>query len=180
MANFIRKFWRLFYDDLGTPKNLDIAATDEELKILHKAIKKVNQDIENLSFNTCVSTFMICVNDLSKLKTVSKSTLQNVLKLIAPFAPHTADVLWTNLGNTNSVVDADFPTHDEKYLTESTFTYPIQINGKHRTNIELPLDMENDEIQKVVMANETVQKFTENKEPKKFIVVKGRIVNVVV
>ncbi|MFN8283786.1 MAG: leucine--tRNA ligase [Chitinophagales bacterium] len=180
VANFIRKFWRLFYDDLGTPKNLDIAATDEELKILHKAIKKVNQDIENLSFNTCVSTFMICVNDLSKLKTVSKSTLQNVLKLIAPFAPHTADVLWTNLGNTNSVVDADFPTHDEKYLTESTFTYPIQINGKHRTNIELPLDMENDEIQKVVMANETVQKFTENKEPKKFIVVKGRIVNVVV
>ncbi|HUM51225.1 MAG TPA: leucine--tRNA ligase [Chitinophagales bacterium] len=180
VANFIRKFWRLFYDDLGIAKNIDAAPTQDELKILHKTIKKVNQDIENLSFNTCVSTFMIGVNELSKLKTVSKSTLTEFIKLIAPFAPHTAEILWSNLGNTNSVVDADFPKHDEQYLVESTFTYPIQINGKHRTNIELPVDMENEEIQNIVLADETVQKFTENKEPKKFIVVKGRIVNVVV
>ncbi len=180
VANFIRKFWRLFYDDLGIAKNIDAAPTQDELKILHKTIKKVNQDIENLSFNTCVSTFMIGVNELAKLKIVSKSTLTEFVKLIAPFAPHTAEILWSNLGNTNSVVDADFPKHDEQYLVESTFTYPIQINGKHRTNIELPIDMENEEIQRVVLADETVQKFTENKEPKKFIVVKGRIVNVVV
>ncbi|MBK8353194.1 MAG: leucine--tRNA ligase [Saprospirales bacterium] len=181
VANFIRKFWRLFYDDLGNAKNIDAAPTQEELKILHKTIKKVNQDIENLSFNTCVSTFMIGVNELAKQKTISKSTLTEFVKLIAPFAPHTAEILWTEtLKNDSSVVDADFPTHDEQYLVESTFTYPIQINGKHRTNIELPVDMENEEIQNIVLADETVQKFTENKEPKKFIVVKGRIVNVVV
>ena len=181
VANFIRKFWRLFYDDLGNTKNIDAEPTQDELKILHKTIKKVNQDIENLSFNTCVSTFMIGVNELAKQKTISKSTLTEFVKLIAPFAPHTAEILWTEtLKNDSSVVDADFPTHDEQYLVESTFTYPIQINGKHRTNIELPIDMENDEIQNIVLADETVQKFTENKEPKKFIVVKGRIVNVVV
>ena len=181
VANFIRKFWRLFYDDLGNTKNIDAEPTQDELKILHKTIKKVNQDIENLSFNTCVSTFMIGVNELAKQKTISKSTLTEFVKLIAPFAPHTAEILWTEtLKNDSSVVDADFPTHDEQYLVESTFTYPIQINGKHRTNIELPVDMENEEIQNIVLADETVQKFTENKEPKKFIVVKGRIVNVVV
>jgi|JI6StandDraft_1071083.scaffolds.fasta_scaffold10356_3 leucyl-tRNA synthetase len=181
VANFIRKFWRLFYDDLGNTKNIDAEPTQDELKILHKTIKKVNQDIENLSFNTCVSTFMIGVNELAKQKTISKSTLTEFVKLIAPFAPHTAEILWTEtLKNDSSVVDADFPTHDEQYLVESTFTYPIQINGKHRTNIELPVDMENEDIQNIVLADETVQKFTENKEPKKFIVVKGRIVNVVV
>jgi leucyl-tRNA synthetase len=179
VANFIRKFWRLFYDDLGNAKNIEVAPTPEELKILHKTIKKINEDIERLGFNTCVSTFMIGVNELAKLKTVSKSTLTEFVKLIAPFAPHTAEVLWSNLGNTTSIVDAAFPKHDDHYLVESAFNYPIQINGKHRANIEIPLDMPQDEIQKLVLADEKVNKFMEGNPPKKFIVVKGRIINVV-
>lgn len=180
VSNFIRKFWRLFYDDFGKAKNIEVEETQDELKILHKAIKKINEDIERLAFNTCVSTFMIAVNDLSKLKTVSKSTLADLVKLISPFAPHTAEVLWSNLGNKTSVVEADFPVHDEQYLVESAFNYPIQINGKHRANIEIPLDMPQEEIQKLVLADERVHKFTEGNSPKKFIVVPGRIINVVV
>lgn len=180
VSNFIRKFWRLFYDDLGMAKNINVDATQDELKILHKCIKKINEDIERLAFNTCVSTFMIAVNDLSKLKTISKSTLVELIKLIAPFAPHTAEVLWTSFGNETSIVEAEFPTHDEKYLIESTFNYPIQINGKHRANIEIALDLPQDKIQEIVLADERVQKFTEGKAPKKFIVVSGRIINVVV
>ena len=180
VSNFLRKFWRLFYDDLGNAKNINVDATQEELKIIHKTIKKVTEDIERLAFNTCVSTFMIAVNDLSKLKTVSKSTLLDLIKLIAPFAPHTAEVLWNNLGNTTSIVTVEFPKHEEKYLVESTFNYPIQINGKHRANIEIALDTPNEEVEKIVLADDRVQKFTENNTPKKFIVVKGRIINVVV
>ena len=180
VSNFLRKFWRLFYDDLGNAKNINVDATQEELKIIHKTIKKVTEDIERLAFNTCVSTFMIAVNDLSKLKTVSKSTLLDLIKLIAPFAPHTAEVLWNNLGNTTSIVTVEFPKHEEKYLVESTFNYPIQINGKHRANIEIALDTPNEEVEKIVLADDRVQKFTENKTPKKFMVVKGRIINVVV
>ncbi|HPH87942.1 MAG TPA: leucine--tRNA ligase [Chitinophagales bacterium] len=179
VANFIRKFWRLFYDDLGNAKNIEAEPTPDELKILHKTIKKINEDIERLGFNTCVSTFMIGVNELAKLKTVSKSTLIEFVKLIAPFAPHTAEVLWSNLGNDNSVVDAVFPKHDDQYLVESAFNYPIQINGKHRANIEIPLDMPQDEIQKLVLADEKVNKFMEGNPPKKFIVVQGKIINVV-
>jgi len=183
VANFIRKFWRLFYDDLGVAKfSMDAshASTQEELKILHKTIKKINQDIENLSFNTCISTFMIGVNELAKLKTVSKSTLTEFIKLIAPFAPHTAETLWSNLGNENSVVDAEFPKHNEQYLVESAFNYPIQINGKHRANIEIALDLPQENVKELVLTDEKVLKFTEGKEPKKFIVVQGRIINVVV
>jgi leucyl-tRNA synthetase len=180
VANFLRKFWRLFFDDFGNVKYADNEPVQEELKILHKTIRKVNQDIENLSFNTCVSTFMIAVNDLSKFKSVSKSVLQELVKLITPFAPHTAEVLWTQLGNDSSVTDAAYPVHKEAYLLESAFNYPIQINGKHRANLEIPLDMSNDDIQKLVLSDEKVLKFTEGKEPKKFIVVNGRIINVVV
>ncbi|MEN9448910.1 MAG: hypothetical protein RJA25_2200 [Bacteroidota bacterium] len=180
VSNFIRKFWRLFYDDLGNAKNIHIEPTQDELKILHKTIKKINEDIERLAFNTCISTFMIAVNDLSKLKAVSTATLIELVKLIAPFAPHTAETLWTNLGNETSVVEATFPIHDEQYLVESSFNYPIQINGKHRANIEFSLDLPQEKIQELVLADERVQKFTEGKAPKKCIVVVGRIINVVV
>lgn len=180
VSNFIRKFWRLFYDDLGVAKNIQVEATQEELKIIHKTIKKIQEDIERLAFNTCVSTLMIAVNELSKLKTVSSTTLAALVKLIAPFAPHTAEVLWINLGNNSSVVNADFPLYDAAYLVESTFNYPIQINGKHRANIEIALDETQENIQKIVLGDERVLKFTEGNQPKKFIVVPGRIINVVV
>ncbi|MFN8267218.1 MAG: leucine--tRNA ligase [Chitinophagales bacterium] len=180
VSNFLRKFWRLYFEDNGTKKSVAQEATAEELKILHKTIKKINDDIERLAFNTCVSTFMIGVNELSKLKSVSATTQQTLVRLIAPFAPHTAEILWTILGHTTCVVSEEFPVHDEQYLLESNFNYPIQINGKHRANIEIALDMPQDKIQQIVMADERVLKFTEGKIPKKFIVVPGRIINVVV
>ena len=180
VSNFLRKFWRLYFEDNGTKKSVAQEATTEELKILHKTIKKINDDIERLAFNTCVSTFMIGVNELSKLKSVSATTQQTLVRLIAPFAPHTAEILWTILGHTTCVVSEEFPVHDEQYLLESNFNYPIQINGKHRANIEIALDMPQDKIQQIVMADERVLKFTEGKIPKKFIVVPGRIINVVV
>ncbi|MEZ5026428.1 MAG: leucine--tRNA ligase [Chitinophagales bacterium] len=180
VSNFIRKFWRMFFDDFGKQRWIENQASQDELKILHKTIKKINEDIERLAFNTCVSTMMIAVNELSKLKTVSVATLSTLTKLIAPFAPHTAEVLWLKLGNSTSIVDADFPTHDEQYLVESSFNYPIQINGKHRNNIELSLEATNEEIQTIVLADEKIKKFTDGKELKKFIVVKGRIINLVV
>lgn len=180
VANFIRKFWRLFYDDMGKAKYTDADAGEEESRILHKTIKKVREDLERFGFNTCVSNMMIGVNELAKLKSVSKSTLLEFVKLIAPFAPHTAEVLWSNLGHSTSVVDAAYPDYDPKFLIESSFNYPVQINGKLRANIELPLDMPEAEIRALVLSDERVQKFTEGKEPKKFIVVNGRIINVVV
>jgi leucyl-tRNA synthetase len=180
VSNFLRKFWRLFFDDMGNAKFSNNEPSAEELKILHKCIKKINQDIEHLSLNTCISTFMICVNDLGKIKSVSKTVLLELTKLIAPFAPHTAEVLWEKLGQNGFVIDATYPTHNEQYLVESNFTYPIQINGKHRTNIEISLDASQEEVEKIVLADEQVQKFTEGKTPKKFILVKGRIVNIVI
>jgi leucyl-tRNA synthetase len=180
VANFLRKFWRLYFDDMGNARPLAEQATPEELKILHKTIKRVNEDIERLAFNTCVSSFMIGVNELSKMKSLAAATLLELNKLIAPFAPHTAEALWTLQQQSGSVVDAPFPQHDEQYLVESAFNYPIQINGKHRANIELPLDMPQDEIQRIVLSDERVVKFTEGNAPKKFIVVPGRIINVVV
>jgi leucyl-tRNA synthetase len=180
VSNFLRKFWRLFFDDMGNTKFSNNEPNAEELKIIHKCIKKINQDIEHLSLNTCISTFMICVNDLGKIKSVSKAVLLELTKLIAPFAPHTAEVLWSKLEQNGFVIDATYPTHDEQYLVESNFTYPIQINGKHRTNIEISLDASQEEVEQLVLADEQVQKFLEGKTPKKFILVKGRIVNIVI
>jgi leucyl-tRNA synthetase len=180
VSNFLRKFWRLFFDDMGNTKFSNNEPNAEELKIIHKCIKKINQDIEHLSLNTCISTFMICVNDLGKMKSVSKAVLLELTKLIAPFAPHTAEVLWSKLEQNGFVIDATYPTHDEQYLVESNFTYPIQINGKHRTNIEISLDASQEEVEQLVLADEQVQKFLEGKTPKKFILVKGRIVNIVI
>jgi leucyl-tRNA synthetase len=180
VANFLRKFWRLFYDDFGNAKFSVEQPQEEELKVLHKTIKRVNEDIERLGFNTCVSTFMIAVNDLSKFKSVSVSVLTDLVKLIAPFAPHTAEVLWSELGHATSVTNAAYPVHDDQYLQVSSFSYPIQINGKHRANIDISLDLNDEQIQELVLSDERVQKFTEGRTPKKFIVVKGRIVNVVV
>ena len=180
VANFLRKFWRLFFDDMGNKKYVDADASADELKILHKCIKKINTDIENLSLNTCISTFMICVNDLGKQKAVSASILTTLTKLIAPFAPHTAEVLWTNLGMEGFVINQPFPKHDEKFLIESTFTYPVQINGKHRANIEISLDADENQVKEIILADEQILKYMEDKQLKKLILVKGRIINIVV
>lgn len=180
-SNFLRKFWRLFFEDQsGKQKWTDAEPTADELKVLHRTIKRVEEDIERLSFNTVVSTFMIAVNELSDLKCHKKAILQDMLILLAPYAPHITEELWVALGNEAGTVSAaSFPVFNPKYLEESAFEYPIQINGKVRANIPFPIDMSKEDIEQGVLANETVQRWLEGKAPKKVVVVPKRIVNVV-
>lgn len=179
VSRFLGKFWRLFFEGEQWAVNND-APTPEELKILHKLIKKVTWDIEHMSFNTSVPAFMVATNEQGQLKCRKKAILEPMLILLAPFAPHITEELWQQLGHTGSIHTEQWPVHDEKYLVENTFSYPISINGKTRTQIEFPLDMEQAAIETAVLADATVQKWMEGKPLKKIIVVKGRIVNVVV
>ncbi|MEY4877536.1 MAG: hypothetical protein RL708_2686 [Bacteroidota bacterium] len=179
VSRFLRKFWNLFFTEDKLTLS-DAEPTNEEIKILHQTIKKIDADIQKLAYNTCVSQFMICVNELQTLKCNKRSILEPLLVLLNPFAPFITEYLWKEIGNTNSVIDAPFPTHDEKYLIENSFTYPIAINGKTRVNMEFALDADVAVIEKSVLENDQVQKFMEGKPMKKFIFVKGRMVNVVV
>lgn len=176
---FLKKMWRLYNDDNGWVVT-DENPTDAELKTLHKTIKKISDDIERFSFNTAVSQFMICINELSGANCHKKQILEPLAVLIAPFAPHFAEELWHNLGNESSIVDAAYPKAEEKYLVENSKKYPVAINGKARTEMEFPLDMDKAEVEKQVMANEVVQKWMDGKPLKKFILVPGRMINVVV
>ncbi len=176
---FLRRFWNLFHDKNGNFNISEEAATREELKVLHKTIKKVAQDIDNFSFNTSVSEFMICANELSSLKCNKRSILEPLCIVLAPYAPHITEELWEKLGHSNSILQASFPVHNEEYLTESTHEYPISINGKVRGKMNFALDIPKEEIEKAVLASEIVQKWSEGKAPKKIIVVQGKIVNVV-
>jgi leucyl-tRNA synthetase len=177
---FLRKFWRLFFDQNGNPIFKDEEPTKDELKSLHKTIKKVAEDVENFSFNTSVSSFMICVNELTDLKCHKKAILKDLLITISPYAPHIAEELWEQIGETESITKTAFPTFNAAYLIEDSFEYPIQINGKVRVNLNFPADMAKEEIEKQVLANEQVIRWMEGKELKKIIVVPKRIVNVVV
>lgn len=177
---FLRKLWRLFYSDNGELQVSDEAPTKEELKVLHGTIKKINEDIDRLSLNTSVSNFMICVNELSSLKCHKRAILSDLIKLIAPYAPHITEELWELLGNTTSISDASYPVHNEQYLVEAEFEYPVMINGKMRTKIKFGLDIPQSDIQIQVMANEIVQKWVEGKAPKKVIIVPKKIINIVV
>ncbi|MCP9768520.1 leucine--tRNA ligase [Lacihabitans sp. LS3-19] len=177
---FLRKFWRLFFDQNGNPIFKDEEPTKDELKSLHKTIKKVAEDVENFSFNTSVSSFMICVNELTDLKCHKTSLLKDLLIVLSPYAPHIAEELWQELGETESITKATFPKFNAAYLVEDSFEYPVQINGKVRVNLNFPADMAKEEIEKQVLANEQVIKWMEGKPLKKIIVVPKRIVNVVV
>lgn len=177
---FLKKCWRLFYDELkGKVWNED-SPNPAELKVLHKAILKIQEDTERFSFNTAVSTFMICVNELADLKCYKKAILEQMLILLTPYAPHISEELWLQLGNSGSILDATFPVFDASYVQESSKDYPVSINGRVRTNINLPLDMEAPEAQEQVLANALVQKWLEDKPVKKFIFVKGKMINVVI
>ena len=177
---FIKKFWSLFYDRNGEYLVKDEPATKEELKALHKLIKKVTGDIEQFSYNTSVSAFMICVNELSSLKCNKKEVLEQLIVVLAPFAPHVCEELWDTLGNTTSVCDAQWPAFNEQYLVEDTVNYTISFNGKARFNMEFPADAASDAIQATVLADERSLKWTEGKTPKKVIVVPKKIVNIVI
>jgi len=176
---FLRRFWNLFHDSAGNFKLSDAEPTRDELKVFHKTIKKIAHDIDNYSFNTSVSEFMICANELSSMKCNKRSILEPLVVALAPFAPHIAEELWEKLGHKDTIFNASFPPHDEQYLTESSFNYPISINGKVRAQMNFALDMPKEDIEKVVLASEIVLKWTEGKPPKKVIVVPGKIVNVV-
>jgi leucyl-tRNA synthetase len=176
---FLRRFWNLFHDANGNFVVSEVEPTKEELKVLHKTLKKIEQDIENFSFNTSVSEFMICTNELNSLKCNKRSILEPLVIALAPFAPHIAEELWEKLGHTETILEASFPQYDEKYLIESSVNYPISINGKVRAQMQFALDMPKEDIEKTVLASEVVQKWSEGKPPKKIIVVPGKIVNVV-
>jgi leucyl-tRNA synthetase len=177
---FIRKLWRLFYSETGQWIVKDEAASADELKVLHKTIKKIEADIESFSFNTAVSAFMVCVNELGSLKCHKKSILEELVILLSPYAPHLTEELWDALGNEKGMVSkATFPKWEQKYLIEAVFEYPVQINGKVRVSLPFDLETSPADIEKEVLANETVQRWLEGKTPKKVIVVPKRIVNVV-
>ena len=177
---FLRKLWRLFNDDLKGKVWNDEKANEAELKVLHKTIKKIESDTHNFSFNTAVSAFMVCVNELADLKCNKKEVLEKVLILLTPYAPHIAEELWNQLGNNTTILDAEYPVFEEKYLVETSKEYPVSINGKMRTTIAISLDVDQSEVEKIVLSNEVVQKWLEGKAPKKIIFVKGKMVNVVV
>ena len=182
---FIRKFYRLFYkDDAAGVSQLivtDEQPTPAELKVLHRTIKKTEDDIETYSFNTSVSSFMICVNELAALGCHKRAVLQELVLLLSPYAPHVAEELWAVLGNEPGTVSkAEFPTFNPNFLIEDAFEYPIQINGKVRTTISFAIDRAPTEIERVVLADEIVQKWLDGKLPKKVVVVPKRIVNVVI
>jgi leucyl-tRNA synthetase len=178
---FIKKLWRLFFDETkGTLLVNDNEATPQQLKILHKTIKKIEEDTERFSFNTAVAAFMVCVNELSDLNTHNKAILEPLVVMLAPYAPHVAEELWHVLGNTSSVVEAHFPQWDAQYLVESEKAYPVSVNGKLRTNIAISLEASQAEVEQITLQNEIIQKWIEGKPIKKFIFVKGKMINVVV
>ncbi|TPV34638.1 leucine--tRNA ligase [Paucihalobacter ruber] len=176
--SFLKKLWKLYFDDQDLRVN-NAEPNKDSLKTLHKTIKKVEEDIENFSFNTSVSTFMIAVNEFTAQKCTSKAVLEPLLVLISPYAPHIAEELWQALGHQESISTAPFPEFDEQYLVESSKEYPISFNGKTRFTMELPLDMSIEEIEKAVLANAKTQEQLQGRAPKKVIVVQGKIVNIV-
>ena len=170
---FLKKLWKLC-------SNIDDSIpTAENLKTLHKTIKKVEEDIENFSFNTSVSTFMICVNELTAQKCCSKAILEPLAILVSPYAPHIAEELWEKMGHSESIANEQFPEFDQKHLVESTKEYPISFNGKMRFKMVLPADLTKEDIEAAVLSNEQTEKYLQGREPKKVIVVPGKIVNIV-
>lgn len=175
---FLRRLWNLFY--VGGEFNVSAEkATKDELKTLHKTIKKITEDIENFSFNTSVSAFMICVNELMQLKCNKKEILEKLLIILAPFAPHISEELWNKLGNNETICDARFPIFDESHLVEDSIQYPISFNGKMRFKLEMPSTANAKEVEAAVLANSNTTKWVEDKTIAKIIVVQGKIVNIV-
>ena len=177
---FLKKLWRLFYDEMKGQMWIDAQATPEELKVLHKTIKKIEEDTERHSYNTAVSGFMICVNELFDLGCHKKEVLAQVLILLAPYAPHISEELWSLIGNQGLVMDAPFPIFEAQYVLETSKEYPVSINGKVRANIAIALDATEAQVQEIVLNNELIQKWVEEKPIKKLIFVKGKMINVVI
>jgi leucyl-tRNA synthetase len=178
--NFLRKLWRLFHDADGQLSVSDDEASKENLKTLHKTIKKIEDDLERFSFNTGVSNFMICVNELTDQKCNKREILEQLTVLIAPYAPHIAEELWMKLGHpAGTVSQAVFPVFNPEFLVEASHSYPVSFNGKVRFKLDLPTTMSREEIEKIVVTDAQTVKWLEGTSPKKVIVVPGKIVNIV-
>ena len=178
VSGFLKKLWRLYFDDNGSVIVND-EPTAEMYKSLHKTIKKVTEDIENFSFNTSVSQFMICVNELQQLKCNHRAVLEPLALLVSPYAPHIAEELWSGLGHDGSIATVAFPKFEAKYLVESEKEYPVSFNGKMRFTIKLPLDLTAAQIEEIVMADERTQAQLQGRTPNKVIIVPGKIINLV-
>ncbi|MBX2906031.1 MAG: leucine--tRNA ligase [Taibaiella sp.] len=178
---FLKKCWRLFADEKTGWLVTDEAATEAELRILHKTLKKIGDDIERFSFNTCVSQFMICVNELTGLNCHKRAILEPLIIALTPFAPHMAEEIWQNgLKNSSTVLDAAFPVYEDIFIAENSVKYPVAVNGKTRAEMEFPIDAAQADVEQAVLGDAAVQKWMEGKTPKKFIFVKGKMINVVV
>jgi leucyl-tRNA synthetase len=178
---FLRKFWKLFHDDQFNFRVSDEAPSKAEMKSLHKIIRKVEEDIDRFSFNTSVSSFMIAVNELTDLKCNKRAILQDMVIILSPYAPHICEELWVLLGNQAGTLSyASYPKFNPEYLVEDEYAYPISINGKMKLNLNISLSLEPADIESFVLASSEVQKYLDGKAPKKVIVVKGRIVNIVI
>ena len=178
VSGFLKKLWRLYFDDNGLIVTNDEPSA-EMYKSLHKTIKKVTEDIENFSFNTSVSQFMICVNELAQLKCNHRAILEPLAIIVSPYAPHIAEELWSQLGHEGSISTVDFPVFEEKYLVESEKEYPVSFNGKMRFTIKLPLDLTAAQIEEIVMKDERTQQQLQGRTPNKVIIVPGKIINLV-
>jgi leucyl-tRNA synthetase len=178
VSSFLKKLWKLYFNEENFEVS-DAEPTKDELKVLHKTIKKVQEDIENFSFNTSVSTFMIAVNELTVLKCDKREILEPFLVLLSPYAPHISEELWSKLGHTESISTVNFPVFDAKHLIESSKNYPISFNGKMRFTLDLSLDLSKEAIEKAVLENEKTIAQLDGNVPKKVIIVPGKIVNIV-
>jgi leucyl-tRNA synthetase len=177
---FLKKLWRLFFDEQKGNIVSEEKASPAELKVLHRTIKKIEEDTERFSFNTSISAFMVCVNELNEMKCHQREVLEQLLIVLAPYAPHISEELWQRTGHNTTILDAAYPAFDPQFLVESTKEYPVSINGKLRTQINLALDAAPDQVQELVLANPVIQKWMEGKPMKKFIFVKGKMINLVV
>jgi leucyl-tRNA synthetase len=177
---FLRKLWRLFFDENKGRVWTTAAASDGEWKVLHKAIKKLDEDTDRFSFNTAVSALMITVNELGDLKTHKKEILEKLLIILTPYAPHVSEELWHELGNESSILDAAYPVFEEKYLVESSKLYPVAINGKTRAELNISLDASQQQVEEIILADDTVKKWLNGNSPKKVIYVRNKMINIVV
>jgi leucyl-tRNA synthetase len=180
MHKFVKRFWSLFFDENGNFAVTDEKPTEKELKILHKTLRKVEDDYKRLSYNTAISAFMVAVNELMQLKTKKRAILEPLLIAISPITPHLAEELWRMLGHNDTIAYAKFPEIDEKYLKEDVFNYVVTVNGKKRFEIQIPADYTNEQIEKAVLNDERLNKYVQGKSIKKVIVVPKKLVNVVV
>ncbi len=179
VSGFLRKFWGLFFNAAGQFVVSDETPNKDELKILHTCIKKVTDDVERISMNTCVSHFMIATNDLRRMNSAKRAVLEPIVVMLAPFGPHIAEELWHLLGHSTTVCNASWPVLNEEYLKTDTYVFPIQINGKLRATIELPTDVNAADAEAAALGLEQVQKWLEGKAPKKVVFVPGRMINIV-